>query len=217
MGDCLVNVARLMTDQALERASTLLYKVTFCYTPYINMHKMIKISCILGLLLMVLITGFSVYSAVASSKLENQMILPPFSYIDLAPQYEYITVDGTLVSTMGGGIGSPLNTVEFTCDKSAGQCNLVQAELLNSKYLTTSTESFPIKSWDENFVVFSTVPLDAHCVVWTYRIDRVKHELIGVREQSDRYNSQTCLGIGAEKFGVEVVDGVRALKVMRER
>jgi hypothetical protein len=166
--------------------------------------------------LLLLVSVAATYAAIKSMKIENHIFLPTFSYGDLAPYgYEYVTVKGTLISTGEDGIGSPLNTTEFTCDNSIRECNLVQAELFSDSTLTTYTESFPIESWDNNFIIFKTNPESGQCVIWTYRIDRVRKELIGVREQAANYDYDRCIGIGLNKFEVKVVDGWEVISKLR--
>jgi hypothetical protein len=166
--------------------------------------------------LLLVVSAVSIYLVAKSSKLENHVYLPSFYYGDLAQYgYEYITVQGTLISTGKDGIGSPLNSNEFVCDNSIKECNLVQADLSNDGFLSLYTESFPIESWDKNFIVFKTNPDNVKCVLWTYRIDRIKKELIGVREQAANYNHEECFGIGINKFEVKLVNGSDAISQMK--
>lgn len=166
--------------------------------------------------LLLIVSVGAVWAVVKSSKIENHVFLPGYSYQDLAQYgYEYVSVAGTLISTSGGGIASPLNTNEFTCDNSIKKCELVQAELFDGVSLNMYSESFPIESWDKNFIVFKTSPDSGQCVTWTYRIDRVKKELIGVRERAANYDYDKCMGIGMDKFEVKVVDGWDVISELR--
>jgi hypothetical protein len=165
--------------------------------------------------LLAIVSAVAIYVASVST-VENLVYLPSYTYSDLKDYgYDYITVSGTMVSTAADGVANPMNTNEFSCDRLTGQCNLVQAELSSGGFLSTYTESFPIESWDDNFVVFKTSPENIHCVTWTYRIDRVKRELIGVREAAASYDSDLCMGIGLSDFSVEIVDGLDALERIR--
>ena len=166
--------------------------------------------------LLSLLLGLSIYAFTKATGTENLITLPPYSYTDLKDIGEdYIYVQGTLVSDGQEGIANELNTNEFTCDGSKKTCELVQGELFDGTLLSLYNETFPIESWDANFVVFKTSPDSTQCVRWTYRIDRVKKELIGVREQAPGYNHERCMGIGLEKFTVKVVDGWDVLKKLR--
>lgn len=169
------------------------------------------------IIILLLITSVaSVYVTIKSTKIENHVFLPAFSYIDLSDYgYEHVTVSGTLASTAGDQIISPLNTNEFACDNSTGECRLAQAEIFNGSLLSTSTESFPIDSWDKNFIVFKTSPESGQCVEWTYRIDRIKKELVGFRESATNYNQDRCMGIGLGKLEVKVVDGWEIVRKLR--
>jgi hypothetical protein len=166
---------------------------------------------------LLLISAGAIFIAVKSSRLENSILLPPFVYSDLAQYgYEYVTVSGTLVGTKGGNVAYPLNTNEFTCDNSVKECRLIQAQVTSdSGYLATYKESFPIKSWDNNFIVFKTDPKGSQCATWTYRIDRIKKELIGVRERPTNYDQDSCLGLAMERFEVKLVDGFDVLSELR--
>lgn len=179
---------------------------------WLKMH-FLKIA---SLLLLVVGVGI-IFISIKSAKLENKILLPPFAYSDLAKYgYEYITVSGTLVGSEGGNVAFPLNTNEFVCDNLIKECSLVQAQIVtDSGYLTTYKESFPIESWDNNFVVFKTDPVQSHCSAWTYRIDRLKRELIGVRERSNDYDFDSCLGIGVERFQVKLIDGFEVVSRLR--
>ncbi len=166
-------------------------------------------------IVLLIVSAVSIYAAVMYSKVENNIILPPYSYVDLASSgYDYITVSGTLISTGEEGVGNPINTNEFVCDGARSECTLTQAQIsqFSGNYLSTYTESFDIASWDGNFIVFSTKKDMANCTVWNYRIDRIKKELIGVREKSNSYSHDACMGVGLDKFEVRLVDGLDALK-----
>lgn len=166
--------------------------------------------------LLMLVAVGATYAAVKGSKIENHLYLPTFTYGDLSEYgYEYVTIAGTLVSTGGGNIASPLNAVEFTCNNSTEECKLVQAEIFGGTILTTYSESFPIESWNTNFIIFKTSPDSQSCVAWTYRIDRVRKELIGVRDRARNYDYEKCMGIGMEKFEIKVADGWEVIKKLR--
>lgn len=163
-------------------------------------------------LILLVVACLSIYIASLYSNIENTVLLPSYSFSDLKSYgFDYVTVSGTLISTSEDGIGNPINTNEFTCDRSTSRCELVQAELSDSNFLSTYSETFNIQSWDDNFIVFSTVADNVRCVIWTYRIDRVKKELIGVRETAVNYDYDSCMGIGLSKFEVKLVDGMKAL------
>jgi hypothetical protein len=168
------------------------------------------------IVLLLLISAISIYVAVLFSSTKNHILLPPFSYVDMSEiGLEYITIEGTLVSVEGGEIGSPLNTNEFTCFRSQGECTLVQAELFDDDYLTVYKEDFDTHSWDDNFIVFKGKENATACAEWTYRIDRIKKQLIGVREKATNYDSEICMEIGMDRFEVTLVDGIDAIEKLR--
>lgn len=149
---------------------------------------------------------------------ENIITLQSYSYSDLQSMGfsdGYITISGTLVGEGGGSVGSPLNTNKITCNKDEGVCRLAQAEIFDGSLLDIYTETFDIDSWDKNFIVFKSQEGASSCVIWTYRIDRVKKEVIGVREKTVNYNSELCMGIGLENFTVKLVDGWDVVKKLR--
>lgn len=151
-------------------------------------------------------------------KIREHILLPPFSYIDLKEyDLDYITVEGTITQdeSSESKVGGVLNTNKFTCDKKTATCTLVQANLSENGYLSTYTEAFLIQSWDDNFIVFTTDPEANQCVIWTYRIDRVKKELIGVREKRYDTNNDACSIIGNDKFIIKVVDGFKVISKIR--
>lgn len=167
-------------------------------------------------LILAIISGFLIYFLINASQVKNSINLPPYSYTDLEYGLDYITVAGTLTSDGDTGIASELNTNEFTCDRARGTCELVQAELFDDNFLNVYAETFNIESWDSNFIVFKTQSINAlSCVAWTYRIDRIKKELIGVRERASGYDHDRCMGIGSEKFMVKVVNGWDVVKKLR--
>ncbi len=180
------------------------------------MHLLKKHFFKVSTVLLLLISVVAIYVAAKSIKTENHIFLPYFSYSDLDEYgYQYVTIKGTLISTSEESIASPLNSNEFTCDNSTRECRLVQAELFAGNLLTVYTESFMIESWDDNFIIFKTDPSGSQCVTWTYRIDRVKKELIGVRAPVDNYNYEVCMGIGLEDFQIKLVDGWDVIEKLR--
>lgn len=167
-------------------------------------------------ILLALLLGLSIYLFVKSTGVENIISLPSYSYNDLKDYgYDYITIEGTLTSDGKDGVASELNTNKFVCDRPKGTCELIQGEVFDDSLLTLYNETFTIESWDSNFIVFKTQADNTSCVIWTYRIDRVKKELIGVREKATNYNYDKCMGIGLEKFTVKVVDGWDVIKKLR--
>lgn len=156
-------------------------------------------------------------AALRAKEIENNILLPPLTYSDLTQYgYEYVSVSGTLIGIEGAEIAYPLNTNEFTCDNSIKECRLIQVQVTSdSGYLGTYKESFPIESWDSNFIVFKTDPEGSRCAAWTYRIDRIKEELIGVRERSANYDPDSCLGLQMDRFEVKLVDGWEVLSKLR--
>ncbi len=160
------------------------------------------------MILLILITGISLYNVSQNSELKNQILLPSSSFIDLN---SYITISGTLIATTPNPIANPLNINEFTCEEYKAECQLVQAEIWESGFLSLYTETFPVETWNDQFIIFSTAPDSSQCVKWTYRIDRLKEELIGVREKAADYNSEFCDGVGLEAFEVKIVDGSEAM------
>lgn len=167
-------------------------------------------------ILLTLLLGISVYFFIKNSGVKNIISLPSYSYTDLKEYgYDYISVRGTLVSDGKDGVASDLNTNEFICDRSKKTCELIQAEIFDDSLLGLYNETFDIESWDANFIVFKTLSENQSCVTWTWRIDRVKKELIGVREKASNYDFEKCMGIGLEKFTVKVVDGWEVIKKLR--
>jgi hypothetical protein len=73
----------------------------------------------------------------------------------------------------------------------------------------------PGTSWDDNFIVFKTIPNTANCAEWSYRIDRLKKELIGKRSRPANYSYDNCSGLGFSDFEIEVVDGWEVVKILR--
>lgn len=162
--------------------------------------------------LLLLVAVGAVFVAMRSSRIASHILLPPSTYSDLGQYgYEYLTVGGTFVGMTGGGVGNPLNTNEFTCDNEVKECRLIQAQLTDEGFLSSYSEVFPIETWTSDVIVFSTAPESGQCVVWTYRIDRRKQELTGVREPISGYNYDKCFGIGVDRFTVKLVDGFKAL------
>lgn len=159
----------------------------------------------------------SIYVGIQASRIENQISLPSFGYHDLREYgYDVISVSGTLAGMEGGNIANRLNTNEFTCNRATGTCRLAQAEIGSGGFLWVYAETFDIASWDSNFVVFKTQPGSLACAAWTYRIDRIKKELIGIREKANGYDSDRCAGIGLEKFSVKIIDGLDASEKIRK-
>lgn len=164
-----------------------------------------------------LTTGSCLWIILQPIQTGNQISLPLFSYTDLSEYgYEYVTVNGTLVSDIpGNDVANPLNTNKFTCDKSIGQCEMIQAEIFNDSILNLYEETFLISSWDSNYITFESLPTNQSCVVWKYRIDRFKQELVGVREKSMSNTESDCMGIGIDKFAVKIVDGWDVVSKLR--
>ena len=175
-------------------------------------EKLFKTSTVL----LAILLGFSFYFFNKMSNVKNIITLPYYSYVDLkAHGYDYITVEGTLASDGEGEIANELNTNKFICDLLKNTCELIQAEIFNDSLLALYNETFDISSWDSNFIVFKTQPGNTPCVAWTYRIDRLKKELMGVREKAPDYNYESCTGIGSEKFIVKVVNGQDVINRLR--
>lgn len=169
-------------------------------------------------ILLIVVTGFFswLFFSQENSNVENQLFLPSYFFSDLKEYgYDYITVKGTLVSTSQEDIASKLNTVEFVCDGSTGQCDLKQAEIFSGNMLNLYSETFLITGWDDDYVTFETLPSNQKCVVWKYRIDRFNQKLEARRETSPNYDYDTCLGIGLHNFNLEVIDGFEVISDLR--
>jgi hypothetical protein len=168
------------------------------------------------LALLVLVAGASICIAFLASKVANHIDLPSYHYGDMSELgCDYVTVHGTLISTSKDGISSPLNTVKFSCDRTTAECSLLQAEVFDNSLLSISSETFDISLWDENFIVFKTKAGASECAEWSYRIDRLKKELIGKRSRPANYSYENCGGLGFSDFEIKVVDGWEVVKDLR--
>ncbi len=169
--------------------------------------------------IIVLATSISLYLLIKNNNLFYKINLPSYSYIDLKDYGftdEYITITGSFESEdESNKVSSKLNTIKIICDKTS-DCKLMQAEIFMGNLLSIYDENFDIVSWDQNFIVFKTQDTKTKkCVEWTYRIDRVKKELIGVREKVSNYDYEFCKGMGENKFNVKVSDGWEVVSKLR--
>jgi hypothetical protein len=161
--------------------------------------------------LVVICFGASLYGCYLNSKLENHILLPPYNYYETD---NMVYVSGTMTSILKENVAYPIITVDFKCEKNAGECNIIQAALNPNGYMHIYTESYNITLWDESYIVFGTTEFRQICTKWVYRIDRIRKKLIGVREKSSKYTEEACHGIGREKMEIEVIDGHDVLKKM---
>lgn len=173
-----------------------------------NFTKKHGIKLVFGLMLLIII-GLS-WALYESSKLYNHLVLPRYQYFEISDSY--VSVEGTWVSNSPEGLANELQTVKITCDKARGTCQETVADTVFDLLSIYTSESV-ITSWDDNFILFETVPGNTSCVKYSYRIDRFKKELSAIRTSTNN-SSELCRDVSPE-LKLRLVDGLEVILELR--
>ncbi|OHA17347.1 MAG: hypothetical protein A3C79_03460 [Candidatus Taylorbacteria bacterium RIFCSPHIGHO2_02_FULL_45_28] len=146
----------------------------------------------------------------SESKIYNQLNLPSYHYFEFGNYY--VSVEGTWESEDNDNtLANKFQTVEFTCHKETMYCQQIIADTVFN-ILSIYTEDSTITSWDDNFIISETSP-SLGCVVYKYRIDRLKKELVGVRTTIK--HDGLCEGMSSGDLKIKLIDGLKAVMKMR--
>lgn len=117
----------------------------------------------------------------------------------------YVTAVGTWVFEDDTKQAFPRQTSEIKCYRETKECQSAQAEIA-MEMLTVQTERFPIKSWDNESIVY--VSSDPLCVVYTYTISRSTKRVSGKREPKASSSAEpSCASFEKRTFYLSLRDG----------
>ncbi|WP_199763041.1 hypothetical protein [Bradyrhizobium guangdongense] len=117
----------------------------------------------------------------------------------------YVRANGTWVFEDDTKQAFPRQTTEIQCYRDQKECVSAQAEIALDM-LSVSTDRFPITSWDQQSIVYTS--RDPLCVSYTYTISRSTQRVTGQRQpKPTTATDSVCEPFEKRTFNLSLRDG----------
>jgi hypothetical protein len=149
--------------------------------------------------LIIIFEGYIIYH---SSNIENQILLPSFSFNDSG---NYIFAEGSWASDEK--LAFPLQTTRIQCFQDLNFC-ITTFGRIAEKFLFLDSEVDKVETWNEKEIVLA--PRKYACVREDVRIDRINKQVTMIRTKISE--TDICKAISSEPIHSYLTDGWKALE-----